>query len=160
MQRTGPDWPRVVKMSTEIHENFNLNNVTLEEIEDVICILESNSYQVMASEDSLNGIYIQASMLNHTCFKANSRPTFASDFLMKVVATDDIAMGQEIFTSYLEPFHTNLQRRAILLRGKSFECSCDRCSDPTEFGTKASCYKCQINCNGKGKTIFKRKIFK
>ena len=45
---------------------------------------------------------------------------------MKVVATDDIAMGQEIFTSYLEPFHTNLQRRAILLRGKSFECSCAR----------------------------------
>ena len=45
---------------------------------------------------------------------------------MKVVATDDIAMGQEIFNTYLEPFHTNLQRRAILLRGKSFECSCER----------------------------------
>ena len=71
-----------------------------------------------------------------TTFKANSRPTFASDFLMKVVATDEILMGQEIFTSYLEPFHTNLQRRAILLRGKSFECSCQRCSDPMEFGTK------------------------
>ena len=60
-------------------------------------------------------------------------------------------MGQEIFASYLEPFHTNLQRRAILLRGKSFECSCARCIDPLEFGTKASCYKCQVNCAGTGK---------
>ena len=84
-------------------------------------------------------------------FLANTRPSFGQDFLMKVVATDDIAMGQEIFTSYLEPFHTNLQRRAILLRGKSFECSCARCMDPLEFGTKASCYKCQVNCAGTGK---------
>ena len=60
---------------------------------------------------------------------------------MKVIATTDIEQGDEISTSYLEPFHTNLQRRAILLRGKSFECGCPRCADPTEFGTYASSFK-------------------
>jgi len=153
VKKNGPDWERISKMSTDILEKFQPKDFALKEIEDIICALESNSYQVMSTNQSLNGVYMQASMLNHTCYKANTRPSFGQDFLMKVVATDDIAMGQEIFTSYLEPFHTNLQRRAILLRGKSFECSCARCMDPLEFGTKASCYKCQVNCAGTGKGL-------
>ena len=28
-----------------------------------------------------------------------------------------------------------------------------RCMDPLEFGTKASCYKCQVNCAGTGKGL-------
>ena len=62
-------WERISKMSTDIYDKFKIKDVSIEEIEDVICILESNSYQVISSQDSLNGVYVQASMLNHTCFK-------------------------------------------------------------------------------------------
>ena len=69
IKKNGPDWERISKMSTDIYDKFKIKDVSIEEIEDVICILESNSYQVISSQDSLNGIYVQASMLNHTCFK-------------------------------------------------------------------------------------------
>ena len=39
--------------------------------------LESNSYQVMSTNQSLNGVYVQASMLNHTCFKGNTGLLFS-----------------------------------------------------------------------------------
>ena len=129
--------------------------ISRQEIEEAICIIDSNSYQLISnlSQESFNGLFVEASMLNHSCFKANSRPIFStSDFEMKVVATRDIDMGQEINTNYLEPFHTNLQRRAILLRGKSFSCACLRCSDPTEFGTLASSPKCGT-CGFKGDLV-------
>ena len=69
IKKNGPDWERISKMSTDIYNKFKIKDVSIEEIEDVICILESNSYQVISSQDSLNGVYVQASMLNHTCFK-------------------------------------------------------------------------------------------
>ena len=93
MKKTGPDWSRISSLVDKIMNKYSLPDVSQLEVESAICHLESNSYQVISSQDSLNGIYVQASMLNHTCFKANSRPTFASEFLMKVVATDEIAMG-------------------------------------------------------------------
>ena len=149
MQKRGPDWQRISQLASAIQEKFPNFDADLEEITEIICKIESNSYQLMTTEDSLNGIFVTASMLNHKCFKANSRPSFGSNHQMKIVATQEIEAGQEISTPYLEPFHTNLQRRAILLRGKSFECSCERCSDPKEFGTFSSCPKCQF-CNGNG----------
>ena len=143
MKKSGPDWQNISAMADTL-EQFNIPEVNRQDIEEAICILNSNSYQLLhQSGKSLNGVFIVASMFNHVCYQANSRPSFGKNYAMKVIATDDIEQGQEITTSYLEPFHTNIQRRAILLRGKSFECSCQRCADPTEFGTFASSFKCQ-----------------
>ena len=143
MKKSGPDWQNISAMADTL-EQFNIPEVSRQDIEEAICILDSNSYQLLhQSGKSLNGVFIVASMFNHVCYQANSRPSFGKNYAMKVIATDDIEQGQEITTSYLEPFHTNIQRRAILLRGKSFECSCQRCADPTEFGTFASSFKCQ-----------------
>lgn len=144
-KKKGLDWLKITQKATEIISNYPKIQASKEDIQEIICKIESNSYQLLsADQESLNGIYVQASMLNHTCFKANSRPSFGSNYQMKIMATQDIEINTEITTNYLEPFHTNLQRRAILLRGKSFECCCQRCSDPTEFQTFASCSRCQF----------------
>ena len=66
-------------------------------------------------------------MFNHSC-RPNTRPLFRGkhERKMSVVAIDDIQAGEEMSTSYLEPFYTTMQRRALLKRGKLFDCSCKR----------------------------------
>ena len=118
---------------------------TNEEIQEAICILHSNAFQVFSEQNHevLSGLYYNAAMLNHTCAKANTRPSFGEKYEMKLIAIDDIEMGEEITTSYLEPFDTLTKRKAILRRGKCFDCDCKRCLDATDFGTFASSAKCQ-----------------
>ena len=81
-------------------------------------------------QDFVCGVYTRAAMLNHSC-RPNTRPIFrdSKERKMSVIAIDDISIGQEITTSYLEPFYTTMQRRAILKRGKLFDCSCQRYVD-------------------------------
>ena len=105
---------------------------TMEEIQTAICIIDSNTYHVLVRsgptlQDFVCGVYTRAAMVNHSC-RPNTRPIFhgKQERAMNVVAIDDISAGQEISTSYLEPFYTTLQRRALLKRGKLFGCSCKR----------------------------------
>ena len=38
-QKNGPDWERISKMSIDIHEKFQPNDFSVDEIEDIICAL-------------------------------------------------------------------------------------------------------------------------
>ena len=108
------------------------SSYTIEEIQEGLCIMDSNSYHVLVRsapnlQDFVSGLYIRAAMLNHSC-RPNTRPVFHGnkDRSMSVLAIDDIQAGHEISTSYLEPFYTTLQRRSMLRRGKLFDCACRR----------------------------------
>ena len=57
------------------------------------------------------------------------------DRSMSVIATEDIPKDSQITTSYMEPFYTTMQRRALLRKGKCFDCDCSRCADPTELNS-------------------------
>ena len=105
---------------------------SIEEIQTAICIIDSNTYHVLVRsgpmlQDFVSGVYTRAAMVNHSC-RPNTRPIFRgkTDRTMSVIAIEDIPAGQEITTSYLEPFYTTLQRRALLKRGKHFDCCCKR----------------------------------
>merc|ERR1719469_967580 len=67
---------------------------------------------------------------------------------MTVRAVANIAKGEDITHTYVEPLQTILVRQEILKLGKFFHCQCPRCSDPSELGTFASALLCQ--CSGKG----------
>ena len=68
---------------------------------------------------------------------------------MQVVSLEHIPSGDEVTSSYLvSAFHTTLQRRALLARGKCFECDCARCADPAELGSYASAIRCTL-CDDK-----------
>ena len=77
------------------------------------------------SLENMSALYLRASMLNHSC-RPNTRPVIDAGYAMKVVALEDIAAGEEVTTSYVGPFHTTLQRRAMLRMGKCFDCDCRR----------------------------------
>ena len=97
-----------------------------------VSIIDSNTYHVLVRsgpmlQDFVCGVYTRAAMVNHSC-RPNTRPIFRgkTDRTMSVIAIEDIEAGEEITTSYLEPFYTTMQRRALLKRGKHFDCCCKR----------------------------------
>ena len=105
---------------------------SIEEIQTAISIIDSNTYHVLVRsgpmlQDFVCGVYTRAAMVNHSC-RPNTRPIFRgkTDRTMSVIAIEDIEAGEEITTSYLEPFYTTMQRRALLKRGKHFDCCCKR----------------------------------
>jgi hypothetical protein len=50
-----------------------------------------------------------------------------------------ILPGSEVLTSYVMPTVCSLLRRARLLEGWYFSCSCQRCASPTELDTHQVC---------------------
>jgi ribosomal protein S27AE len=56
--------------------------------------------------------------------------------------TVKIEKGSKIYSTYIKTQIPTLLRRELLKKSKFFDCSCSRCSDPTELGTHMSSLKC------------------
>lgn len=61
----------------------------------------------------------------------------------------EIMKGDIISLSYTQPLKSTLDRRLHLKEAKCFDCFCDRCKDPTEFGLYASSIMCTSCKSGK-----------
>ena len=96
------------------------------------------------SQDGLQAVYSTASLLEHDCV-ANATKTFNKNGEMVVRAAVPIAKGDKIALCYTEPLWGTINRQRHLSQTKFFQCSCERCKDPTELETFASgiiCQKC------------------
>lgn len=60
-----------------------------------------------------------------------------------VRTTTKIPKDGELFASYTYSLGPTLIRREFLKESKYFDCTCQRCADPTELGTHMSSMKCQ-----------------
>lgn len=79
--------------------------------------------------------------MNHNCVP-NMRYTYDKDSVMAVRAASLIRKGEQIFNSYTKFLWGTQQRRVHLAYSKNFLCKCERCLDPTEFGSNISALKC------------------
>lgn len=61
---------------------------------------------------------------------------------MAVRAAKFIPKGEQIFNSYTKFLWGTQQRRVHLAYSKNFMCKCERCLDPTEFGSNIAALKC------------------
>ena len=61
---------------------------------------------------------------------------------MKVIAKENIKKGDEITIQYTSPMYGHLKRKSILKQNWYFDCSCPRCTDPSELKTMFSALKC------------------
>lgn len=80
-------------------------------------------------------------MINHDC-RPNARIFFDENKRLHLVAKRNIEQGQEITITYCSPLLATKARRHKLLQNKFFLCQCQRCQDPTEFGSYMSAVKC------------------
>lgn len=87
------------------------------------------------------GLYPLAAVMNHDCVP-NIRYAYEDNSIMAVRASKLIRKGEQIFNSYTKFLWATLQRRVHLAYSKNFLCKCERCLDPTEFGSYISALKC------------------
>ncbi|KAL0274822.1 UNVERIFIED_CONTAM: hypothetical protein PYX00_002854 [Menopon gallinae] len=126
-------------------EKLGLKQFDETEILTVAGILDTNAFEVGSKDVKLRGLYNTASMIAHNC-RPNTKHTFhGNDFVMAVTAISDIPAGGVIFATYTQTFWGTLERRNHLKMAKCFDCTCERCSDPSELGTYVGAIRC-VNC--------------
>ena len=79
----------------------------------------------------------------------NTVSTVLRDFRVEIRAKVRIAAGAEISNQYHAPATPTLLRRPLMRAKWLFDCSCARCSDPTELGTHYGSLVCaRARCGG------------
>lgn len=75
------DSDRIKSMANEIINRYQPDNIKLDEALDTICILDSNTHEVLTKVtcDSMLALYPKAAMLNHSCMR-NTRPAIDSNY--------------------------------------------------------------------------------
>ncbi|XP_076056980.1 SET domain-containing protein SmydA-8-like [Oratosquilla oratoria] len=161
-----PDkWKMLMAMESHLEERkntevylFNQTNVvefiknylkvpdfSEQEVQEVCGIIDVNGFEIPGP--NMIGLYGKACMLEHTCIPNTSR-TFDSQMNIVVRAAVPIRKGQHITTSYTDPMWGTANRQIHLKNSKYFECSCQRCRDPTEMGTHLSSLRCELCKDG------------
>ncbi|XP_068215601.1 SET domain-containing protein SmydA-8-like [Palaemon carinicauda] len=125
--------------------------ITFKDIEESdiykICgMIQTNSIEVKLNGETVQGVFPRMAMLAHDCCP-NTQCIFDSDMRAIVRSTVPIPKGAPITMCYTNIICNTIGRRQDLLISKFFECSCLRCSDPTEFGSNLSTLLCR-QCGG------------
>ncbi|KAG5880303.1 hypothetical protein JTB14_003703 [Gonioctena quinquepunctata] len=129
--------------------NDDLEN---EEIQRVCGVLDVNTFEVRPPQTNsmiisspetqcLRGLYLNAALMAHDCL-GNTLLSVDDDFVLRVKASVDIPKNSAILFNYANSLHGSLDRKQHLREGKYFECSCNRCNDPSEMNTELSSLKC------------------
>lgn len=138
-----------------LHKVCKLGDRFPEELIHFVCgILEVNAFAAHNRTGyEVRCLYPKTALLAHSCVPNVRHCIFGKsetngDYHVYVRAAVKLEKGQEILLSYTHTLAPTLFRRAHLKEGKYFECSCPRCSDPTELGTNLSTLKCGKCDNG------------
>ncbi|XP_971538.2 SET domain-containing protein SmydA-8 [Tribolium castaneum] len=120
------------------------------EILTICSIFDTNCFEVRDTQRLVNirGLYPTISFLSHSC-KHNTKHCFNGDnFRLVLTATTPIKKGDLVTTTYTQTLWGTLSRRSHLKMAKHFDCLCERCTDPTEFGTYLSAVNCSVCGDG------------
>lgn len=119
----------------------------IEKLKRVSSVMNTNSFQNRITKDtdevniSIRVLYPYLAFLNHRCIP-NTRRSVDPNHIAHLYAVKKIKKGEEITTSYSQILWSTPSRQAYFKVTKDFQCSCDRCLDPTEFDTYLSGLKC------------------
>ena len=118
-------------------------NFTKEDIMWAIGVLKTNS--IMFGDEKARALFPMFSLINHSC-AANAKHTiYIKNKRIAVQAQTNIEAGDEILINYTAFIIGTSFRRRKLMKNWYFQCSCERCRDPTELGSHLSslvCPKC------------------
>ncbi|XP_057334486.1 SET domain-containing protein SmydA-8-like [Microplitis mediator] len=127
---------------------FKLDEIDEKEITRIAGIIQINGHEVPTTENSHVAVYDEASYFEHNC-KANCSKSFTESGGILIRAALPISKGEHLTMCYTDPLWGVTNRRHHLFQTKLFNCTCSRCSDPTEFGTMFNALKCtKSNCGG------------
>jgi len=147
MRRGLPSWKRTQEMVIAVMKKtlgimvfeaicpeLDLSDETIQKIQG---IFDTNAKEIRLPFSEAEALYVTGSILEHNC-QPNVSFTFGEDFSITVRAGRDIAEGEHLAIMYTHALWGTVARRDHLFLQKKFWCTCDRCKDPTEFGTNFS----------------------
>ncbi|XP_023320372.1 histone-lysine N-methyltransferase ASHR1 isoform X2 [Eurytemora carolleeae] len=126
-----------------IRKRLGLQHVSDAEVEHVFGVLKTNGVGQGAGRACY--IYPIVSLMSHAC-RSNLEIVGTPGTQIQFRAKTHILAGEELTWSYTSVLDTRSRIRERLKETWMFECTCSRCSDPTEFGTFFSSTKCA--CGG------------
>ncbi|MPC50943.1 Protein msta, isoform A [Portunus trituberculatus] len=144
------------RRTTDVHEVNQVNVVDFmkqylkittfeeDEIHKICGIIDVNGFEIPGP--NIIGLYGKGCLVEHNCIPNTTR-TFDAQLNLVIRAAVKIPKGSHISTSYSDPMWGTANRQLHLTTTKYFKCSCDRCFDPTEFGTHLSSLRC-VKCTG------------
>jgi len=129
-------------VSAFLRERLGFDSFEESTILNVAAVLDTNAFDVRTKDTKMRALYGTAAMSAHDCVP-NTRHTFhGPESSIAVSAVIDIKEGEPITTTYTQSFWSTLARRAHLRSVKYFDCTCRRCSDPTELGSFIGAFRC------------------
>ena len=134
------NWPYYVKHIIDPITELDIEAVTREDVEKIVGIVLTNSFETSSSAGTL-GVFLEPAMMNHSCL-ANTRLVLEGAGRLKVVAALRIKKGSAVTNNYARAIDTNWTRRVALMENKCFLCECRRCQDPAELGSHVSSLVC------------------
>ncbi|KAL3898159.1 MAG: hypothetical protein SGARI_006743 [Bacillariaceae sp.] len=114
-------------------DNDNNDNTTRREVVDVY---QTNSFQL--PNETEGGLFLTLARLNHSC-RPNSNHIWRPDLQQTLLfATKDIAIGDEIFTTYGPAECLDTEGRQNYLKSRFFfDCQCSMCQEGDQSGGDA-----------------------
>lgn len=111
------------------------------EILRTVGIAQINGHEVPTSLPASISVYGKASLVEHSC-RANLSKSFTETGEIVLWARFPIKKGTHLSICYTDALYGTENRRYHLKQTKFFDCTCERCSDLSEFGTNFGALKC------------------
>eukprot|EP00092_Neocalanus_flemingeri_P020701 GFUD01022434.1.p1 GENE.GFUD01022434.1~~GFUD01022434.1.p1 ORF type:complete len:365 (+),score=72.70 GFUD01022434.1:448-1542(+) len=118
----------------------------------IIGILFTNCFEFKLADIEARALYPLVSLINHSCIpnlrhtnlinELKSEQLEGEIVVMKLEAQRTILADTELTIRYNDYMMSQIQRQKFLSEQWFFNCSCERCRDPTEFGTMTSGLPC------------------
>ena len=148
-RRDQDNWNRVRCEVLPILKCCNLAMKDIEIIEKILAIVHTNCVGLLPKLEHYGAsrgyaVFPYFSIINHSCI-ANCRYIVGGDNTsISVRATRSIPKGDEVSIQYLGVRVGNIARKTFFENQWKFICHCNRCLDPTEFGSYLQAIKCKL----------------
>ena len=144
-------WARIEHEVLPILRGCGFLERDIDLIEDIIAIIKTNCCGLTPRLEHFGAsrgiaLFPYFSMINHSCV-ANCRYSISMDNQTMVVRSlRPITKNDDITIHYVGISLGNIARINALKNQWRFDCNCERCLDPSEFGTNLQAIRC-INCS-------------
>jgi len=136
---------RVRAVANVVVNELRIDGVSMQDVRLICGILDVNSFEITTAQgesSSIQAVYRSSSLAEHRCVPNLHRTFEISTLEICLRAMQPITAGTHLTITYTDSLWPTRDRRLHLKFSKYFDCSCRRCSDPTELGTFLSSIKC------------------
>ncbi|KAG0268601.1 hypothetical protein DFQ27_006239 [Actinomortierella ambigua] len=120
-------------------EQSQRNAPTIDDLVTMLCRFHCNNFSIHDAQlfTLAEGTFPVGALFNHSC-RPNAIVMYEGQIQI-VVALEDIPVGQEVCTSYVDNGVQRAERRSLLMEKYYFDCQCPRCSE-VDSSSKAPPY--------------------